>query len=70
MKIEWEWGDFSAFLTLLNVIFVIAFGNFGLCFGIANALCIVFRAWYFDRKVNNLVTGLLLLALNIHFFLS
>ena len=69
MKIKWELNDLSAFLTLLNVILVIAFGNFGLWFGVSNALIMIFRSWFYDRKVNGLVTGLALLALNIHFLL-
>lgn len=66
---KFEYNDFRAFITVINVILIMIFGLSIAWFGLAVALIGVIKDLKIDRHINGLVMHLASVALNVYFLI-
>ena len=64
---KFEWNDLRAFITLLNVIFIMVFGLKIAWFGLAIGLLGLIKDILVDRRINGIIMHLSNIILNIFF---
>lgn len=64
---NFEWNDLRAFITVINVVLIMAFGLSIAWFGLAVAVLGIVKDLVIDRKLNGLIMHLANVALNIYF---
>ena len=66
---KFEWGDFDAVTTVLNLILIVAIGFKASFFGLAVALFGIARDLVIHRRINGLLIHVSSIILNIYFIL-
>ena len=68
-KYKFELGDFYAITFLINVILVMTIGIVASWFGLAIAIIGLFIDLFTDRRINNIISHLSSVILNIYFLI-
>lgn len=66
-KYQFEIFDITTFLTILNVVLIFCGVSFAPLFGIVNSLIFIVLQVKNGSHINNYVTQLMLIALNVYF---
>lgn len=69
-KYKFELGDFYATTFLVNVILVMTIGIVASWFGLAIAIIGLFIDLFTDRRINNIISHLSSVILNIYFLIA
>lgn len=69
-KYKFELGDFYAITFLINVILIMTIGMVASWFGLAIAIIGLFIDFCTDRHINNIVSHLSSIILNIYFLVA
>ena len=69
-RYQFEWGDIRALLTVLNVIGIVWWGIWGAAIGLFLSFWAVMQAIDKDRRINGIIIGLALIALNLYFLVN
>lgn len=64
---KFEFADFAALLTVINVVLLITAGTVGAWFGLCAAVINFAYNWHTTRRINCAIMQCALVALNIYF---
>ncbi len=64
---QFEWGDFQAVITIVNVALIMLYGLSVAWFGLAIGIIGLIRGFFIERKINSILTSCATIVLNIYF---